>query len=205
MAGIATFMLGILLLALPSGGQTPLNSQTRDAAKLLALNLPADTALLAKLNTDLGLRQSKAGDEVQAETTEDVRQGKGVLLKKGSLIVGHISFVEPASPKQPDNVVGVQFDRVMPKNGPEQSLHVIVRALAPHVQPAANAQPGIPHAQVVSIDPLSTSSVGVSNLPGLRLGVRRTTSGQQTTVLAWIKGDIKLKKESQLLMVVVGQ
>jgi len=205
MVRIATFLLGVLLLALPSGGQTPSNSQARDAAKLPALNLPADTALLAKLNTDLDLGQSKAGDEVQAETTEDVRQGKEVLLKKGSIIVGHISFVEPASPKQPDNVVGVQFDRVMPKNGPEQSLHVIVRALAPHVQPAANAQPGIPHAQAVSIDPLSTSSVGVSNLPGLRLGVRRTTSGQQTTVLAWTKGDIKLKKESQLLTVVVSQ
>src|ERR1700739_3833954 len=168
MVRVATFLLGVLLLALPSGGQTPSNSQTRDAAKLPALKIPRDTVLMAKLNTDLDLGQSKAGDEVQAETTEDVREGKEVLLKKGSIIVGHISFVEPAAPRQPDNMVGIQFDRVTPKSGPEQSLHVIVRALAPHVQPAANARPGIPHAQAVSIDPLSVSSVGVSNLPGLR-------------------------------------
>jgi hypothetical protein len=205
MIRIATSLLGVLLLALPSGGRTPSNSQARDAATLPALNLPADTTLLAKLNTDLDLGQSKVVDEVQAQTTEDVKEGKEVLLKKGSIIVGHISFVEPAAPKQLDNMVGIQFDRVMPKNGPEQSLHVIVRALAPHVQPAANARPGIPHVQAVSIDPLSTSSVGVSNIPGLRLGVRRTTGGQQTTVLAWTKGDIKLKKESQLLMVAVSQ
>ena len=204
MVRVATFLLGVLLLALPSGGQTPSNSQTRDAAKLPALKIPRDTVLMTKLNTDLDLGQSKAGDEVQAETTEDVREGKEVLLKKGSIIVGHISFVEPAAPRQPDNMVGIQFDRVTPKSGPEQSLHVIVRALAPHAQPA-NLTLGVVHPQAVSVDPLTTSSVGVSNLPGLRLGVRRTTGGQQTTVLAWTKGNIKLKKESQLLMVAVGQ
>ena len=204
MVRVATFLLGVLLLALPSGGQTPSNSQTRDAAKLPALKIPRDTVLMTKLNTDLDLGQSKAGDEVQAETTEDVREGKEVLLKKGSIIVGHISFVEPAAPRQPDNMVGIQFDRVTPKSGPEQSLHVIVPALAPHAQPA-NLTLGVAHPQAVSVDPLTTSSVGVSNLPGLRLGVRRTTGGQQTTVLAWTKGNIKLKKESQLLMVAVGQ
>ena len=50
-----------------------------------------------------------------------------------------------------------------------------------------------------------TSSVGVSNLPGVELGLRKSSSGEQTTVLAWSKGDIKLKKESQLVMLVVGQ
>ena len=60
-------------------------------------------------------------------------------------------------------------------------------------------------AETGGIEPLTTSSVGVSNLPGLELGVRKSTSGQQTTVLAWTKGDVKLKKGAQLVMLVVGQ
>ena len=221
MIRIATLMMGVLLLALPSGGQSPSSSQTSDAAKLPALNIPGDTTLLAKLNTNLDLEQSKPGEEVQAETTKDVKQGKDVLLKKGSTLIGHISFVEPPSSKQPENTIGIEFDRVRPKSGPEQSLHLIVRALAPQMEAPSNStiaggrgMPGATDKAGVSgrdtaetggIEPLTTSSVGVSNLPGLELGVRKSTSGQQTTVLAWTKGDVKLKKGAQLVMLVVGQ
>jgi len=54
--------------------------------------------------------------------------------------------------------------------------------------------------------PSRESRVGVSGVPGLRLGVRRTNSRQQMTVPGWTKGDIKLKKGlSQLVMFVVGE
>lgn len=221
MVRIATVLLAVLLLWLPSEVQAASNSQTPDASKLPVLNVPGDTTLLAKLNTNLDLGQSKPGDEVQAETTRDVKEGKDVLVKKGSILIGHISFAEPASTKQPDNTVGIEFDRVKPKNGPEQSLHMIIRALAPQVEAPSNSTiaggRGMPgetdkagvsgrdRAETGGIEPLSTSSVGVSNMPGLELGLRKSTTGQQTTVLAWAKGDIKLKKGSQLLFLVVGQ
>jgi len=221
MIRIATFTLGVLLVALPSGGQAPANSQMPDAAKLPVLNIPGDTNLLAKLNTNLDLEKCATGEAVEAETTRDVKEGKDVLLKKGSILIGHISFVELASSKQPENRVGVVFDRVKPKNGPEQSLHLIVRALAPQVEMPANSTiaggRGMPGettkagiaghdtAETGGIEPLSTSSVGVSNLPALDLGIRKAATGQQTTVLAWTKGDVKLKKGSQLVLLVVGQ
>jgi hypothetical protein len=212
---IATLTLGILLLWLPVRAQTP------DAAKPPVLHVPGDTTLLAKLNTNLDLSRSKTGDEVQAETTHDVKRGKDLLLKKGSTLVGHISFVEPASSKQPGNSIGIVFDRVKPKGGAEQTLHLIVRALAPQSEvpgnttvaggrgmPGETTQAGVSgadHADAGGIEPLNTSSVGVSHLPGLELGLRKSPSGEQTTVLAWSKGDIKLKKDSQLVMLVVGQ
>jgi len=212
---IAILVLGILLVWLPTRAQTP------DAAKLPASNVPGDTALLAKLNTNLELSQSKTGDEVQAETTRDVKQGKDTLLKKGSTLIGHVAFVEPASAKQAENSIGIVFDRVKPKNGPEQSLHLIVRALAPESEvpgstqiaggrgmPGETTQAGISgrdQADRGGVEPLTTSSVGVSNLPGLSLGLRKSAGGEQTTVLAWGKGDIKLKKGSQVVMLVVGQ
>jgi hypothetical protein len=219
---MAVFTLGVLLSSVLSGAQTPANAQTPVAASLPTLNVPGDTAILAKLNTNLDLEQSKTGDEVQAETTHDVKQGKDVLLKKGSALIGHVAFVEPASSKQPENTVGIVFDRVKPKNGAEQSLHLIVRALAPQSEAPANSQiaggRGMPgetdkagvtgrdRAETGGVEALNTSSVGVLNLPGLELGIRKgAAGGQQTTILAWSKGDIKLKKGSQLVMLVVGQ
>src|SRR3974390_95699 len=103
MKRIAILVLGILLAWLSTGAQTP------DAAKLPVLSVPGDTTLLAKLNTNLDLSQSKAGDEVQAETTRDVKEGKDMLLKKGSILIGHVAFVEPASAKQTENTVGIVF------------------------------------------------------------------------------------------------
>lgn len=211
----AILTLGVLVAWLPTGAQTP------DAGKLPVLNVPGDTAMLAKLNTNLDLSQSKTGDEVQAETTRDVKESKDMLLKKGSILIGHVTFVEPASAKQTENTVGIVFDRVRPKNGSEQSLHLVVRALAPQSEAPAGSQisggRGIPgetdkagvtgrdRAETGGIEPLNTSSVGVSNMPGLELGLRKSAGGQQTTVLAWSKGDIKLKKGSQLVMLVVSQ
>lgn len=197
-----TSLLWVLLLSLSSERQAPPSS---DAAKLPALDVPGNTVVLAKLTTNLDLGQSKPGGEVEAETTDDVSQGKTVVLKKGSIVIGHISFVEPVLSGRPDNVVGIQFDQVKAKNGGEHALHMIVRALAPQALPATNPTQRVPHPQAISIEPLSESSVGVSGVPGLRLGVRRSSTGQQTTVLAWTKGDVKLKKGAQLVMVVVGQ
>jgi len=164
-----------------------------------------DTVLFAELTADLNLQQSKPGEEIQTEFTQDVTQGKAIVLGKGAIVVGHVAFFEPRALGQPDNMVGIQFDRVKPKNGPEQSLPIIVRALAPHARPTSNAYPGIPHPADAGIGQLNESSIGVSNLPGLRLGLRKSGTGQQTTVLAWSKGDIRVRKGSQLVMYVVSQ
>lgn len=198
----ASFFCAALLASL---AQTSANSPMPTEAGSSIEHVPADTVLLAKLDTELDLRQSRTADQVRAETTEDVKAGKTILLKKGSLLAGYVSFVEPESASQPDNTVGIEFDRVVPKDGREQSLHLIVRALAPQARAQANSTPSSPYPQATSVAPLSASSVGVSSVPGLRLGVRRSATGHQTTVLAWTKGDVKLRKGSQLTMAVISE
>jgi hypothetical protein len=197
------------------------NPQTQEAAKIPPLDIPGDTTLLARLTANLDLGELKIGDEVRIETSEDVKNGKTVLLKKGSMVVGHVSFVEPASNKQTENTVGILFDQVRPKNGTEHSLTVVIRALAPQTEvpsgttiaggrgmPGETDKAGISgrdHADTGGIAPLSTSSVGVSNIPGLEIGMRKPAGGQRTSVLTWSKEDIKLKKGYQAVLLVVGQ
>jgi hypothetical protein len=153
----AAFFSSVFLLALASLAQTSANSSTPARANLPVLNLPANTVLLAELSADIDLRQSKPGDLIQALTTEDLTRGKALLLQKGSVVTGRVAFFEPVSPGQPDNILGIQFDRVKAKNGSEQSLHLIVRALAPHAQPASNPTPGLPHPVDAGIEALSPS------------------------------------------------
>jgi hypothetical protein len=186
-----------------------------------ALNLPGDTIFLAKLTTNLDLQQCIPGEPVEAEVTHDVKPGKDTLLKKGSILLGHVVLVEVATPKQPDNKVGVVFDGVKTKDGQQQSAHLLIRALAPQMEAPANSTiaggRGMPgetdhviasghdQAETGGIEPLKTSSLGVFAIPGLTLGVRKTSSGQQIVILSWSKGEIRLKKGAQLLMLVVGQ
>lgn len=197
------------------------SSRAQTAASNPVLNVPGDTIFLAKLTTNLDLQQCTPSEPVEAEVTHDVKQGKDTLLKKGSILLGHVVSVEVATPKQPDNKVGVVFDGVKIKNGSEQSLHLLIRALAPQSEAPASSTiasgRGMPgetdhviasghdQAETGGIEPLKTSSLGVFAIPGLTLGMRKISSGQQIVILSWSKGEIRLKKGTQLVMLVVGQ
>jgi hypothetical protein len=136
-------------------------------------------------------------------------------------LLGHVTSVELASPKQPDNMVGVIFDGVRSKNGSPQTIHLLIRALAPQSERPENSTVaggrGMPgefdhviasghdEAEHGGIEPLTTSSIGVSGLPGLQLRILKTTGGKRVSILAWSEREIRLKKETQLVLVVVGE
>jgi len=208
----ALLVLIVFGLAILAASQTTPNSQPTGPA----LNVPGDTVVLAKLTTILDLQQCTPGEPVEAQTTHDVKAGKEVLLKKGSTLLGHVTSVELASPKQPDNMVGVIFDGVRSKKGSPQTIHLLIRALAPQSERPENSTVaggrGIPgefdhviasghdETEHGGIEPLTTSSIGVSGLPGLQLRILKTSGGKRVSILAWSKGEIRLKKETQLVV-----
>jgi hypothetical protein len=193
-------------------------SQAGNAQTAPASNVPGDTVILAKLVANLDLQQAAVGQQVEAQTTQDVKPGKDVLLKKGATLIGHISSVEPATATKSEAMVGIIFDSVKTKNDPPQSLHLLIRALAPEPDAPYNSLVaggrGISgetdHAGAAGVDRaavshglvLNASSVGVSGIPGLQLEIRKT-NGQQSTIFATTK-DVKLKKSTQLVLLVVG-
>jgi hypothetical protein len=185
------------------------------------LNIPGDTVILAKLSANLDLLHCTPGQQLEAQTTADVKQGKTVLLKKGSTLTGHVASVQPATANQTGNGVVIVFDGAQAKNGPSGTLHMVIRALAPEEEGQANstiaggrgmpgedthaATGGGDHAEEGGVPRLNTSSVGVSGIPGLQLEIRKSTTGEQMTALTWSKGEVKLKKSTQIAFLVVGQ
>ena len=228
MARFTLLLLVLLASVVSTSAQTassnrPAQASTPTTPTMESLNIPAQTAFLAKLSMNLTLTQCKQGDPVEAETRQDVKQGKQVLLKKGSTLLGHVSAVQLATAEKPENKVGIVFDSVkMQKTGQLFSLHLIVQALAPDsnvdrngsladatgtgVQ-AATRQAGVSgHASTISgdVNSLTTESTGIYDISGVKLGEQVSSTGH-ITVLAASVGDFHLKKGMQLVMRVVEQ
>lgn len=212
---IVSSLLAVLLIGSFAPAQTSSNSQSSASA----LNVPGDTIILAKLATNLDLQQAAVGQQVEAQTTQDVKQGKDVLLKKGATLIGHVTSVETAIAGKSEAMVGVIFDSVKAKSGQPQTLHLLIRALAPEpnapysgMVQGGRGMPGeTEHAGIAGVDRadisngvvLNESSVGVAGIPGLQLEIRKS-NGQQTAILQMTKGDVKLKKGTQLALLVVS-
>src|SRR5215469_17354917 len=135
----ATLLIVAASIFLPLGSQTTTSGPSPATAAINALDLPSDAVIFAKLNTNLDLLQSKPGEVVEAQTTEDVKQGKEALLRKGSTLLGHVSLVERAMSSQPETMIGIVFDRVKTKSGPDQSLYLLIHALAPEAGEQSNS------------------------------------------------------------------
>jgi hypothetical protein len=185
-----------------------------------SLSVPVDTAFLAKLGTNLVLRECKPGDPVEAEAKQDVKQSKQVLLKKGSTLLGHVKAVQTPTAEKPETVVGIVFDGAkMQKTGQQFSLHLIVQALAPEGEVTNNDSlaegRGIGGAMSTAkvsghestmkgnVNKLSVESKGIYDLSGIRLGDQVTGTGHITILAS--NGDFRLKKGTQLVMRVVNQ
>ena len=210
-----SLLLVVLLTVISAAARNAQGSQTSSPT----LNIPGDTIILAKLVTNLDLQQAAVGQQIEAQTTQDVKQGKDVLIKKGATLIGHVSTVEPATATKAEAMVGIIFDGVKLKSSQPQTLHLLIRALAPEsdaeysgiVQGGRGISGETDHAGLAGVDRanastgavLNSASVGVAGIPGLELEIRKT-NGQQIAILGMTKGDVKLKKGTQLVLLVVS-
>lgn len=182
-----------------------------------SLNVPANASFLAKLTTPIVITQAKTDDAVEAQTTQDIKQGHDVLLKKGSALLGHVRSVQPPTADRPETYVVIVFDRVKRKDGDEAQLALVIQALGPEsdsnrdiadatgtrVEGATRAA-GVSGHAVSGPNQLTTTSKGVFEIAGLQLG-ERLTDGKHYTVLAGSGKEMQLKKGTQLVMKVVNQ
>lgn len=198
----------------------PPQSVAPAASASVALNVAPDTAFLAKLSTSLELRNCKPGDPVEAQATQDIKQGHEILLKKGSTLLGRVKAVQMPTADKPETIVGLVFDDGRLKSGQQFSLHLIIQALAPEanitnndtlsdgrgMDAATNNATVSGHSSTLrgNVNELTPASSGIYDLSGVRLGDQITSTGH-VTVLAFSNGSVRLKKGMQLVMKVVAQ
>jgi hypothetical protein len=101
-------------------------------------SIPSGTKIDATLATSLDAKRSRAGDDVEVRTEEDVKEDGKVILKKGAHLVGHVTQAQVRAGGQTQSQLGIVFDHAVLKDGQEVPFSASIRALA-FAQPAAPA------------------------------------------------------------------
>lgn len=98
------------------------------------------TTLNAALGASVDSKRAKIGDPVIAHITEAVKADGEIVIPKGARLVGHVTQAASRGKGDSESALGIQFDRVVLKNGQEMPLSVWIRAIA--AEPRSVYQPG---------------------------------------------------------------
>ncbi|MFP5237711.1 MAG: hypothetical protein ACLGSD_17585 [Acidobacteriota bacterium] len=91
-----------------------------------------------ELVTRINAKKAKAGQPVVIKTTEKAATANGVVIPKGSKILGHITDVQPHTKQNPNSKVTLQFDKAQLKGGQTLPIKSVIESVAPAVSVANN-------------------------------------------------------------------
>jgi hypothetical protein len=95
-------------------------------------------AVNADLLTTIDARKCHPGQRVEAKTTKDVKEGKHVVLRRGTRLIGHVTEAQAHTKAHAESAVGIVFDEAVIKKGETVPFHASIQALAA-AQTMANA------------------------------------------------------------------
>jgi len=149
----------------PRSEQTPANSSAPRETEAGTSGLPSGTAVNAELNSSVDSKKVKAGDKVEAHTTEAVKYDGKVIVPKGAKLEGHVTEATARSKGDSGSTLAIQFDKAIPKKGEEISLNVAILAIAAPQSDFSGGTPG------PGRDPMG--GVGASAAGGSPMGASR--------------------------------
>ena len=77
-----------------------------------SVNIESGTRLAAQLQNTLDARKARVGDQVVLKTTESIKSNGHAVVKKGALLLGHVTAVEQKTKATGASQVGLLFDRL---------------------------------------------------------------------------------------------
>lgn len=146
----------------------PQGAQTADAPAL-----PTGPSVNAELNSTLDSRKAKVGDKVEARTTEALKDDNGVVVPKGTKLIGHVTQTSAREKGDEKSTLAIQFDKAVPKKNEEIAMNFIVMAIAAPAQ--ENFAGGYPSADS---SPLAGTNTGSQTSP---MGASRPQNPAGTT------------------------
>jgi hypothetical protein len=106
-----------------------------------ALHLAPGSLIPVVLTHTLDAKKAKAGDSVQAKVADDLKTNGGqVIVPKDTIIVGHVTAVQPHS-KGSTSELAVVFDHAVLKGGSSAPLPMSVQAIIGNNQNTFNSEP----------------------------------------------------------------
>lgn len=120
-----------------------------------------------ELESKLDSKTAKAGDEVVLKTSRTIKTADGVVVPKGSRLIGHVTEVQAHSKQQAESRVGLEFDRVEMRGGQSMAIRSMIESVS--------SSPGAMAAASMADDdafdaPMGGGAVGAGVGGGGRLG-----------------------------------
>jgi len=84
-----------------------------------------------ELEKKLDAKHARAGDPVVLKTTDKATIANGVIIPKGSKIVGHVVEAAAAGKGNANSKVTLQFDRAKLKSGQTLAIRTVLQSVAP--------------------------------------------------------------------------
>lgn len=109
---------------------------------------PVTGELVTKIDT----KKAKIGDQVVVKTTEKATIADGVVIPKGSRILGHVTEVQEHTKQSPNSRVTLQFDKAELKGGKTLPIKSVLQSVAPAAGMAAAG----------GVDPFGTGAPGAT-------------------------------------------
>jgi hypothetical protein len=129
--------LAVAQNASPSNPNNTLQRTPPNAASARTASVPANPPRIApgsvipvQLTKSLDAKKVKAGDEVDARVTEDMKAGNGeVIVAKDTKVLGRVTEVQSRGKEQKESQIGITFDRAVMKNGSDVAVPMSVQAI----------------------------------------------------------------------------
>src|SRR5712692_6013550 len=93
-------------------------------------SLATGTAFNATLSSPIDSKKCKAGDPVNAHTTEALKSEGKTVIPKGAKLVGHVTQASARAKGESESSLGIVFDKAILKNGQEIPLNAGIQAIA---------------------------------------------------------------------------
>jgi hypothetical protein len=89
------------------------------------------TPVSGELAGKLDSKSAKVGDPVVLKTTQTARTADGVIIPKGSRLLGHVTAVQAHGRDSQNSKLSMQFDRAELKNGQSMAIRSVVESVSP--------------------------------------------------------------------------
>ena len=115
----------------PAATSTATPGNAAAAARASAApRLASGSVIPVELTKSVDAKKVKAGDEVVAKVTQDLRNNAGtVVVAKDTKVVGHVTEAQARNKEQKESEVAIAFDHMIPQNGESVEMPMSIQAV----------------------------------------------------------------------------
>jgi hypothetical protein len=175
---------------LPAAPSQPVPTQSAATASPTAQSqkIAPGSVIPVELTKTVDAKKAKAGDEVVARVTQDMKTSSGaVLVPKDTKIMGHVTQAQARTKDQKESELGIAFDRAVNKSGEMKqpmSIQAIIAPLDNSSDGGGNTQSGPATGGSTATSPMGSRNTAMGGAPpppppspGATAGSDATTGG----------------------------